>query len=899
MDASPATSLLDGYPCPSGVYDEMFTSTGEVRPHYQAAHRVLTSLSDQDVLDRDAYVGNMYLEQGITFDLGGREEPFPLDVVPRIIPADDFAIIEAGIAQRVTVLEKFLADVYSVGAVFADGVMPRKLVVSSAHYHRVAHGIQPANGVRIHVSGTDLVRGADGRLRVLEDNARVPSGVSYVMTNRRAITSAFPEMFGQYRVRPVAHYPALLLDALRAAAPRGVSDPTVVVLTPGIYNSAYFEHALLARTMGVPLVEAGDLVSRNGRIMARTTRGLRRVDVIYRRLDDDFVDPAHFRPESLLGVAGLMSAARAGNVTIANAVGNGVADDKLTCTYVDDLIRYYLGEEPILPGVKTWRLENKQDLEEVMDRLDEVVVKPVDGSGGKGVVIGPQASREELEQLRHEVLADPRRFIAQPVVQLSTVPTMIDGQVRPRHVDLRPFAVNDGQKVHVLPGGLTRVALQEGRLIVNSSQGGGSKDTWVLADSRVRPVSAEPAQGFDKRHPSLLLDDEEDPNSANPMTRPLMLRAVHQAQRDLQTQSQSSSGRSQSQSQSGGRERTRSMRSSDLMAGGPWSAPRQTDLPEATSSEILLSRIADSLFWVSRYLQRAETTSRMLAANVQHVDDSPAADQELVAGSLLAALGERDRVPVGQPIDMQLVLHRLMYDSDAPSSLRSTVGHAREAARRVREIISIDTWEAINTLYLETRRPAFSRIPVQQALSMVRNGAVMAVGSARHSMIHDEGYSFMQLGQALEGVDMTARLIHSAIMQAPTPRAWLNALSAAGGYQSFVRTNIGEANEREAAHFLILNTRFPGSLVYGLNAIERTLRELEPQPLYERRDEALHKVGRIKSHLEYEPMEEDLSAIGERMELVQATCDEISELVTRRYLTVGENEPWTKEPSCV
>lgn len=475
-----ANSQARLYRAPVGVYDEMFDQDGQVRGPYQGAYRLMENMPDAELRERSEYVRSTYLNQGVTFDVGGVESPFPLDVVPRIVPASTWAVLESGVQQRVSALEAFLADVYGRGEVFNDGVIPRKVITSSRHFHRCAAGIQPANGVRIHVSGTDLVRDANGVFRVLEDNVRVPSGVSYVITNRSAMAAAWPELMARYWLKRVNDYPAMLLAALRAAAPHGISDPNVVVLTPGVYNSAYFEHALLARMMGVELVEGRDLFCEGGQVKAHTTKGSQVVHVIYRRVDDDFLDPVHFRPDSVLGVAGVLHAARDGNVTIANAVGNGVADDKLVCTYVPDLIRYYLHEEPIIAGVDTWRLENPSAREEVMDRLGEMVIKPVDGSGGKGVVIGPRASAGQLNQLRAKIEEDPRLWIAQPVVQLSTVPTVVDGKLGPRHVDLRPFAVNDGSHVSVLPGGLTRVALTQGELIVNSSQGGGSKDTWVL-----------------------------------------------------------------------------------------------------------------------------------------------------------------------------------------------------------------------------------------------------------------------------------------------------------------------------------------------------------------------------------------------------------------------------------
>ena len=472
--------LFESYDDHGPAYDEMFDRR-EPRDAYARLHEAFSGLAPRDLEARAEGLKNSYLDQGVTFDIGGEERAFPIDIVPRVIEQEHWSRIDLGVQQRVKVLEMFLADIYGPGEAFRDGVIPRSVVTTSSHYTRQTYGIEPPNGVRVHVSGIDLIRDDAGDFRVLEDNVRVPSGVSYVMTNRRAISTALPESFAQHRVRPVASYPQRLLAALRAAAPAGVVDPTVVVLTPGAYNGAYYEHALLARTMGVELVEGRDLECRRGRVVMRTTNGLQQVHVIYRRVDDEFLDPVHFRADSMLGCPGLINAARAGNVTIANAIGNGVADDKLTYTYLPDLIRYYLSEEPVLANVDTWRLGEPDHREEVMDRLDELVLKPVDGSGGKGIVIGPRASAAELDQLRTTVLKDPRSWIAQPVVQLSTVPTYLDGKMAPRHVDLRPFAVNDGHKVWVLPGGLTRVALAEGELIVNSSRGGGSKDTWVLA----------------------------------------------------------------------------------------------------------------------------------------------------------------------------------------------------------------------------------------------------------------------------------------------------------------------------------------------------------------------------------------------------------------------------------
>ena len=492
---------------PGAAFDEMIEAGGSVRPAYAAVYETLGGAKPDELRAIAEVLAHNYFQAGVTFDVGGVERPFPLDLVPRVIAADEWRVIESGVAQRVRALEAFLSDVYADARVIADGVIPRQLVSSSTHYHRAVWGIQPANGVRIHVAGVDLIRTPEGDVRVLEDNVRVPSGVSYVMTNRGAMVTAMPDAFNNQAIRSVAGYPQRLLAALRAAAPGGLDDPTVVVMTPGVFNSAYFEHTLLARTMGVELVEGRDLECRRGKVFMRTTAGLQRVDVIYRRIDDDFLDPVHFRGDSMLGVPGLVNAVRTGGVSLANAIGNGVADDKLIYTYVPDLIRYYLHEDPIIANIDTWRLEEDEAREEVLDRLEELVVKPVDGSGGKGIVIGPRASAEELDALRRRVSEDPRGWIAQPVVQLSTVPTLIGDALEPRHVDLRPFAVNSGDDIWVLPGGLTRVALPRGELVVNSSQGGGSKDTWVLVGA-----AAEPA-----KDPQADPDEDPDEESSDPI----------------------------------------------------------------------------------------------------------------------------------------------------------------------------------------------------------------------------------------------------------------------------------------------------------------------------------------------------------------------------------------------
>lgn len=462
------------------AWDEMFSADGTPRPVYRAVFDVLRRLEPTDIQFRVEQLARTFTERGVTYAFEGVDRPFPLDMVPRILEAEEWRLLTSGVRQRVRAIEAFLSDAYGEGTVFAEGVVPRRLMTSSKEFNRAAYGIEPTNGVRVHVAGIDIVRDEQGRLLALEDNVRIPSGVSYVMENRRAMTRTFPGLFGDQRVLPVDSYPQHLLAALRAAAPARIKEPTVVVLTPGVHNAAYFEHAMLARRMGVELVEGRDLVCKGNRLLMQTTKGEQQVHVVYRRVDDEFLDPLHGRPGSLIGVAGIINAARSGAVTLANAVGNGIADDKLFYTYLPDIIDFYLDETPILQNVETHRLDDPEVLHDVLGRLDELVVKPVDGAGGTGIVIGPQAEQETLEQLAVDVAANPRGFIAQRPVALSTHPTLINDSLAPRHIDLRPFAVNDGDDIWVLPGGLTRVALPEGALVVNSSQGGGSKDTWVL-----------------------------------------------------------------------------------------------------------------------------------------------------------------------------------------------------------------------------------------------------------------------------------------------------------------------------------------------------------------------------------------------------------------------------------
>jgi uncharacterized circularly permuted ATP-grasp superfamily protein len=473
----------------------MFEGAGQPRPEYARLFAGLRRLRPSAFAAKSALADRCYLTQGITFAVAGREQAFPFDLLPRLIPAMEWARLERGLIQRVRALDRFVADVYGPRRAVRDGVIPNALVVSSQGYQREMVGVVPPAGRYVHLAGIDLVRDAEGVWRVLEDNLRAPSGLSYVVQNRAFMRRVFPEAFAAHRVEPVSQGPFMLLQALRAAAPEGCEDPQVVLLTPGPANPAYYEHAFLAQQMGVPLVEGSDLVVRNRRVWLKTTTGRTPVDVIYRRIDESFLDPVCYRGESLIGAAGLMQVHREGRVAVANGVGAGVADDKAVYAYVPDIIRYFLGEEPILAQVPTYLLEREEDREHALAHLDRLVVKAVDGAGGYGMLIGPHASPAERRAFGERVRRNPRGYIAQETVPLSRAPVFIDGRFRARHVDLRPFVVY-GEEPRVVPGGLTRVALRDGSLVVNSSQGGGSKDTWVLGGAdEPRPQPPRVARG--------------------------------------------------------------------------------------------------------------------------------------------------------------------------------------------------------------------------------------------------------------------------------------------------------------------------------------------------------------------------------------------------------------------
>jgi len=479
------SAYFDKYAPIDGVWDEMYGPNSKIRDHYRKVIEYVSRESAEDLNRKEELAKRLFMSQGITFTVynsgEGIEKIFPFDIIPSIITASEWAFVEKGIKQRLTALNLFLKDIYSNQFIVKDGIVPIDIIYSCPHFLREMYNLQVPHDIYIHISGIDLIRDYDGTFYVLEDNLRTPSGVSYMLENREITKRLFPDLLPQCGVRSVTEYPTILYKNLLAISPRQVSNPTIVLLSPGIYNSAYFEHTTLARLMGVELVEGRDLVVNNHKVYMKTTTGLQQVDVIYRRVDDDYLDPLVFNPGSMLGVAGIMGAYRKGNVAIVNAIGNGVADDKAVYAYVPDMIKYYLNEEPILKNVPTFQLGNRDEREQVFKDINKMVIKKTNGSGGYGMLMGHAASEQEIDEYKLEVMKDPRNFIAQPTISLSAAPCYMQGELTPRRIDLRPYALYGPDGIEIVPGGLTRVALKEGSLVVNSSQGGGSKDTWVLA----------------------------------------------------------------------------------------------------------------------------------------------------------------------------------------------------------------------------------------------------------------------------------------------------------------------------------------------------------------------------------------------------------------------------------
>ena len=846
--SQPYERIFDGYNAESSyrdAFDEMFDGQGNVRGPYKGIYAELAPSDASDLDARAEALSRAFSDQGITFSLSGQERPFPLDQVPRVISAAEWTRLERGITQRVKALECYLDDVYGDQEILNDGVIPRRLVTSCEHFYRQAAGIVPPNGVRIHVAGIDLIRDEKGSFRVLEDNLRSPSGVSYVMENRRTMARVFPNLFATHRVRAVDDYAAHLLRALRNSAATNEADPTVVVLTPGVYNSAYFEHSLLARQMGVELVEGRDLFCRDNQVYVRTTEGERQVDVIYRRIDDAYLDPMQFRPDSVLGVAGLLNAARAGNVVISSAVGNGVGDDKLVYTYVPTIIEYYLGEKPLLANVDTFRCWLDEEREEVLDRVDELVIKPVEGSGGYGIVFGPQASNKELAAISKSIRDDPRGWIAQPMMQLSTVPTQVGDKLTPRYVDLRPFAVNDGDDVWVLPGGLTRVALVEGSRVVNSSQGGGSKDTWVLA-SRTSAADRElGAAQIVRSLPTPVTKSNGEADAEKPSQQ--------------QKQSQTRSGRNSS-------------RASTATATG--------------GDPLMLARNAEALYWIGRYVERADDTARILDVTVHQLLEDSSVDPDHTSRVLLQVLGIE---APDTELDVWSLTDLVAFRRNTPGgcSIVDAISAARENARSAREVTSTETWECLNTTFnaLGERERAAKRLGPHEFLSFIEGRAAMFAGLADSTLSRDDGYRFMMLGRAIERVDMTVRMLLSRVGDSAVSPAWVTVLRSAGAHDTYLRTYRGVLDANRVVEFILLDRLFPRSIFYSLKMAEHNLDELlhHPNSRVGATAEAQRLLGRARSELEFVRPGVLLESLEMRLAGLQKSCEDVGEALAVQY----------------
>ncbi len=836
----PVGDLFEGYGAKAqgltlAAFDEMVDGAGRTREPYGGVASSLAQMGPDDVSARALRLARAFMDQGVTFDLDGEERPFPLDVVPRIFTASEWTKVSDGVAQRVRALELFLADVYGAARIVSDGLIPHEVVTSSPGFIRAAHGFSPPNGVRIHVAGIDVIRDEDGEFRVLEDNLRSPSGVSYVLANRAAMARVLPELFWGQPIQMVTDYPARLINALRRAAPSSVADPTVVVLTPGVHNSAFYEHALLARLMGVHLVEGRDLVCHGTDVFLRTTEGEVPVHVIYRRIDDDYLDPLQFRPDSLVGCPGIINAARAGRVSIANGVGNGVADDKLVYTYVPAMIRYYLGEDPILQNVETMHLEDDSVRKDALGRRDELVFKRVDGSGGKGLVIGPAATGAELDELALEVETDPRHWIAQRVVALSTSPTWVDNSMVRRHVDLRPFAVNDGEDIWVLPGGLTRVALSEGRSRRQLEPGRGLQGHLGRGGRAHHARAASPPGHSARRRPA---------DGSRPVAR-LRLRSA------TATATAAATGRA--------------------------------------VTRALLSRVAENIFWVGRYVERAEGTARILDVSVYQALEQSDVEGSNAARRLLAVMG----LPDSGTDTLWQATERLATDPNQHSSIAGALAAARENTRAVRHVVPVEFWEHINATWSQLPQQwEVSRVAGPALyLSFVKTQCAGMMGLADTMMSRDQTWLFFTLGRCLERTDVVARQLTTVAFDEVHDSGLVMLLRSCGGYEPYLRLSQGVVEPGRVLDFLLRDRLFPRSAFASLTLAEECLDQINAG-----RDgtweDARGLVGLARAELEYSAPATLARGLETRLERLQSSISAVSDAVTARYFAQDLPTQW-------
>jgi uncharacterized circularly permuted ATP-grasp superfamily protein/uncharacterized alpha-E superfamily protein len=849
-----SSGLFAGYDTGS-FYDEMFAPEGSPRTHCARICDILDGMSAAEFNARRDLADITLVNQGITFtvygDEQGIEKPFPLDLVPRILPADEWSQIERGLIQRVKALNLFLHDVYHDQKILNDGKVPRELVVNAPHFRREFIGTKVPFDVYVHVCGTDLVRDETGQFLVLEDNARTPSGVSYVLENRLILMRVFPHLFRQHPVRPVDEYTTQLLANLADLAVGARSEPTVALLTPGIYNSAYFEHSFLAQQMGIPLVEGRDLFVDDNVVYMKTTQGPRRVDVIYRRVDDDFLDPLAFRPDSLLGVPGLLNAYRSGTVALANAVGTGVADDKAVYAYVPRMIEYYLDAEPILPNVETYLGWESSHLSHIEANADKLVIKPTNESGGYGMLMGPQASASERNEFLALVRANPRNYIAQPLISLSRSPCFIDGHFEGRHVDLRPYVLS-GRETTVIPGGLTRVALRKDSYVVNSSQGGGSKDTWVLSDG-----------------------------------------AVPMAQ-NARTMSQSM----------GSMQQTLNLTTSTAVA-------------VAEPQQPLLSRDAEAAFWIGRQVERAEAVARMIDVHYHWRFENPALGEAFQWSSILAISG--DEASFGERHAEQTernVLDFFICDLTNSNSICSCWKSARENGRSIRNQISSEMWESLNSFYLELSGWKVERVlesSPHEFFQRVKNASHLFQGILNRTLMMGPCRDFVDAGRFLERASQTARILDvkyhdllprfrddgGAAIPPPPVNAtdplgvggpvdvhgWVAVLKSVGAYEAFRKTYKQNVTPTRVVDFLILNQQFPAAVRHCVKRVEGCLQRVRGRVTSEPARAAERAASKLQSDLSYYTAEEIIeSGLHAFLVQVEDRCNEVGSTIAQAYL---------------
>jgi|GEM_PF-5253 len=867
----------------SVTWDELVDGDGKPRRCARALTDFVAALGTEGQIERRAAAERAIRQMGITFtvysDEGNIDREWPFDIIPRVIDGREWRKVERGLTQRLEALNLFIDDLYNDQQVLDDGIVPRELIESSKNFLPQCRGVKPPHGVWAHICGSDLVRDDAGTLYVLEDNLRVPSGVSYMLENRELMKRTLPEVFDACRVRPIDGYPGALQRMLQSLSQR--REPVIGVLTPGMYNSAYFEHAFLAQQIGAELVEGRDLVVEDDIVYVRNVDGLQRLDVLYRRVDDAFIDPEVFREDSTLGVAGLMRAWKAGNIAIANAPGAGVADDKVVYSYVPELIRYYLNEEPKIANVPTFRCEDPEHRQHVLAHLGDLVVKPANESGGYGMLIGPHSTIEQQAAMRESIEADPRNWIAQPTLSISTAPTLTDEGIEARHVDLRPFILQ-GEDLHVTTGGLTRVALVKGSLVVNSSQGGGSKDTWIVDSDD----SDEPGDSLD--------DDSEDVEAQPVRTMPRRARNARIRQRStMQPMRQSMDG-------PGGR-MTQSMDSGSSAQG------MSQTIDHVPPSQLMLSRTAENIYWLGRYLERAESTARLIDIHGRLLMDLPKDSRSSGWRSLMAIGGSEARYDeLHDGTDERRVCHFLIASREHAGSLLGMAEAIHFNLRAVRDTVPAALYERINELCLMLRAEAPNSVDSRRRsdfLSRVEHQLLAIAGMIDGSMSRDRAWLVMRMGYHLERADMTSRVLDVRAQSLPASveqadaaalaeREWVSVLRSLVAFRMYRQHVNRPVRGSDVLSYLMLDEDLPRAYRYCLERLQFCLGKLgrNEMPL-----QALQTLVDKIDRADMPALARDLPALHGFIDELQIALSSLGDAIATTYFPPADPVPGDDE----